>query len=156
VSSTQERDTPTNPSLAHLPTESVSSKSMRRGERPSPCRASLLDGANVQVLIEKVCETGPTTKSPSSKYARRGEQSSPGRASLRDGVTDQVPAEQVYETGRTTKSLQERNLGRCCRPTSVVERRNITKPRLDRTYSSKRFLADTMEHPRVRRRTYPH
>jgi hypothetical protein len=105
VSSTQERDTPTNPSLAHLPTESVSSKSMMRGERPSPRRASLLGGANVQVLIEQVCETGPATKSPSSKYARRGERPSPGRASLRDGVTDQVPAEQVYETGRMTKSL---------------------------------------------------
>jgi hypothetical protein len=137
----------------------------------SPCRASLWGRTNDQVPDEQVCEVGQTSKSSSSKFVRRGQQPSPRRASLRGRANDQVPAEQVCETGWPTKSLpskstrqderpsprrtdsQERNMGQHCRPTT---RHNITKPRLDRTYSSKRSLADTMEHPRVRRRTYPH
>jgi hypothetical protein len=81
---------PMNLSLAHLPTKSLWSKSMRWGDRPSPRRASLWGGANDQT------------------------------------------------------------------PTTVATRRNITEPRPDRTYSTKRPQADTIEHPRVQPRKYPH
>jgi hypothetical protein len=44
------------------------------------------------------------------------------------------------------KDPQGGNLGRRCRPTTAVTRRNITKSRPSRTYSTKRSLENTMGH----------
>jgi hypothetical protein len=51
---------------------------------------------------------------------------------------------------------QGRNLGRRCRPTTAATRQNVTKPRLGRTYSTKRHQTNMMEHLRVWRRICPH
>jgi hypothetical protein len=123
---------------------------------------------------DQVYEAEQMTKSPSSKSARQGKRTIPRQASSRGGANDQIPAEQVCKAGRATKSLsskfarrgerpnpcqadpQGRNTGRCCRPTTTTTRRNIIKPRLDRTCNTKSSLADTMEHPVMHPQIHPH
>jgi hypothetical protein len=72
-------------------------------------------------------------KYPPSKSARRGERPSVRQANPQGG-----------------------NKGRRCQPVAVAIRHNITKPRSNSTYSTKRSLADTTKHPLVRPRIYPH
>jgi hypothetical protein len=106
--------------------QTPSSKSARRGDRSSLRQASLRDGATDQAPVKQVCEARRSTKPPSSKSMRRSERPNPRRA-----------------------DPQGRNMGRRCWPTTAVTRHNVTKPRLGRTYGTKRPQTDTMEHPRV-------
>jgi hypothetical protein len=75
--------------------QAPSNKSTRRGDRPSPHRASVRGGANAQVTAEQVCEAGRTTKSPSSQADRKGgawaDVVGPRRPRQRHNVTKSCP-----------------------------------------------------------------
>jgi hypothetical protein len=112
-----------------------------QGEVHKPLSGPFTD----QVAMKQVCEAGRTTKSSPSKSVRQGERPSPHRASLLGGVNNQTPAERMHKEG-TQADVAMTN----------ATRRNIAKPCLNSTYSTKRSLADTMEHPYMRPWIYPH